>query len=349
VLFGILSTEKLYDMDNKASLKILSSFTNNFLVNVFSKIDLDKLSDSDFQFIDLIDEFQRDFSKLTISECLWFNTTNEIDSTRFGFAFFGKFDSELKTTYAFVKGTIDFSELSEQKVVVSESDNSIHIPVIEISDDKSKVEKTWKLNKNEINNVLSEQKIKDERDYISEKIDALNQLAELDMLDDEGFMIRLEYILKLSHHETSRVWGEYNQVSRICKQPVLMNKAMAIPLSKIQVVGLVKKLSIEYAKQLQSIISIRQHLSRTGGIVPVVFGVTMRGHADPNNFHINLPKLGDWRMGYSGKYSAELVFHEFAHVVDFGRNSRGSSGARSDVHRHDFVHILDNILLQNKE
>lgn len=197
--------------------------------------------------------------------------------------------------------------------------------------------------------------VRKNRDYYISKIEAINEMEALGLSTDEDFLEKMTIMQQLAGHKPMRVHGEYEKVSRTTKYPVLMNMAMAIPLTKEGVVELVESLSKVYSKQLESLRSFNMatKLKMAGGIVPVRFSLTMRSHADPNRFEMNLAKVGDWRMGRDGTFSAELVFHEFAHIVDFGRNShaqvRKHSATLSEVHREDFVYILDNMLLKYKD
>ena len=89
-----------------------------------------------------------------------------------------------------------------------------------------------------------------------------------------------------------------------------MNKAMSIPLTKNEVALLIDDLKKKFAKNLKA--------NKTEN-VNLVFSTTIRGHANNVSKEIVLPKLGDWRFGYTDQYSAELVFHEFSHLLDYGR------------------------------
>jgi hypothetical protein len=113
-----------------------------------------------------------------------------------------------------------------------------------------------------------------------------------------------------------------------------MNKAMSIPLTKNEVSLLIDDLTSKYKMQLKA-----NYIEK----VNLVFSATIRGHAKEISKEIVLPKLGDWRFGYKDVYSAELVFHEFAHLLDYGRVKVQKYG-KTDIHKHDFVRILDNML-----
>jgi len=197
--------------------------------------------------------------------------------------------------------------------------------------------------------------IRKSRDFYLQKVDAQIEMEQLGLSTDEDFLEKVNIMQELAGHKPMRVWGEYDKVSRTTKYPVLMNMAMAIPLTKDGVVELVESLSKVYNQQLESLrtFNMSAKLRKAGGVVPVRFSLTMRSHADPNKFEINLAKVGDWRMGRDGMYSAELVFHEFAHIIDFGRSKhtkvRKHSATLHEVHREDFVYILDNMLLKYKD
>lgn len=190
-----------------------------------------------------------------------------------------------------------------------------------------------------------------------EKINAIEVSEDIllsigENIDDELFLekiILLQKVAKIS--PTKKVVYEYGSVSSITNQPVLMNMCFSIFLTRQQVVGLVNDLSSRYKDIIESI--VRQNISNqfraNNYKVPVVFGTSERGHADSSKFEILLPKLGDWRTGYRDLYTAELVFHEFSHVLDFGRKMTKFGKATFDVHRHDFVDIFDSVLLDYKD
>jgi hypothetical protein len=174
--------------------------------------------------------------------------------------------------------------------------------------------------------------------YLLNKIQAIEELEELDLCDDKMYLEKIILLQNLANGgkgDAQRVWGEYSLVSQITKQPVLMNKAMSIALTKEEVADLISDLNKDYAKEI-SFISPKNK-------VGLIFSVTDRGHARSDTFEITLPKLGDWRFGYTGVYSAELIFHEFSHALDFNRTMG------SNVHRHDFVNIVDNMLIKFKD
>jgi hypothetical protein len=153
-------------------------------------------------------------------------------------------------------------------------------------------------------------------------------------IDDDLYLKKIGLLCVLAKRDVDRVWGEYSIVQQITKQPVLMNKAMSIPLTKNEVSLLIDDLTSKYKMQLKA-----NYIEK----VNLVFSATIRGHAKEISKEIVLPKLGDWRFGYKDVYSAELVFHEFAHLLDYGRVKVQKYG-KTDIHKHDFVRILDNML-----
>jgi hypothetical protein len=250
--------------------------------------------------------------------------------------------------FAIISGVVKFSELTDTRINVLEVPMGIQLKAIYFNKIEKTVKSEWDYLTGKIGASIAFETQEEKTEFLTEKIEAYNDLDKMGLLGEEEFADRLKFIIDIAGHKETKVWGEYNQVANLTKQQVLMNKATAISLTKTQVIGLVDQLSKIYSKQLHAINRpiIKAHLSRTGGKVPVVFSVEMRGHADPSKFRISLPKLGDWRMGFNGTYSAEVVFHEFAHVVDFGRKSGRGNTSRSDVHKHDFVEVLDNMLLK---
>jgi hypothetical protein len=154
------------------------------------------------------------------------------------------------------------------------------------------------------------------------------------LIDEPLYLKKIEMLCLLSGRDVDRVWGEYSIVQQITKQPVLMNKAMSIALTKNEVSLLIDDLTSKYKMQLKA-----NYIEK----VNLVFSTSIRGHAKEISKEIVLPKLGDWRFGYKDVYSAELVFHEFAHLLDYGRVKVQKYG-KTDIHKHDFVRILDNML-----
>ena len=153
-------------------------------------------------------------------------------------------------------------------------------------------------------------------------------------IDESLYLKKIEMLCLLSNRDVERVWGEYSIVQQITKQPVLMNKAMSIPLTKNEVALLMDDLTLKYKMELKA-----NKIEK----VNLVFSTNIRGHAKDVSKEIVLPRLGDWRFGYSNFYSAELVFHEFAHLLDYGRVKVQKYG-KTDIHKHDFVRILDRMM-----
>ena len=169
---------------------------------------------------------------------------------------------------------------------------------------------------------------------LSEVIDIENK--ELNgSIDEALYLKKIGLLCILADKEAQRVWGEYSLVQQITSQPVLMNKAMSIPLTKEEVANLIEDLTLKYKNDLK-VNQIEK--------VNLVFSTNIRGHAKSISKEIVLPRLGDWRFGYTNVYSAELVFHEFSHLLDYGRNKVQKYG-KTDIHKHDFVRILDKMLV----
>lgn len=178
------------------------------------------------------------------------------------------------------------------------------------------------------------------KDFYLDKVIAIEDLEELDLVDDKLYLEKIELLLKIAEQPTERVWAEYTTVSQITKQPVLMNKATSVKLTKQDVVELLDLLNEKYKERI-SLLTPKKRID-------LIFTPTDRGHAKNVNFEIVLPKLGDWRFGYTNVYSAELIFHEFSHTLDFGRGKSSSYGKR-DIHTHDFTYLLDGVLLDFKD
>lgn len=190
-----------------------------------------------------------------------------------------------------------------------------------------------------------------------EKIDAIEMAEDLmnsigEEIEEDLFLEKVIMLQKVANIKNpKRVVYEYGSVAQITNLPVLMNKSLSIFITKEQVLGLVQDLSERYKDIILSIRAYNVHnlFVANNYVVPMVFGKTERGHADSYNFKIVLPKLGDWRTGYKNLYTAELVFHEFAHILDSGREKTIRGKATFDVHRHDFVNIFEKILLDYKD
>jgi hypothetical protein len=153
-------------------------------------------------------------------------------------------------------------------------------------------------------------------------------------IDEQLYLKKIALLCVLAQKDAQRVWGEYNLVQQITSEPVLMNKAMSIPLTKDEVGLLIDDLSLKYKQELNA-----NKIAK----VNLVFSTNIRGHAKEISKEIVLPRLGDWRFGYTNVYSLELVMHEFSHLLDYGRAKYQKYG-KTDIHKHDFVRILDNML-----
>jgi hypothetical protein len=173
-----------------------------------------------------------------------------------------------------------------------------------------------------------------------DKKELLSKIIEIEgrelkgLIDESLYLKKIEMLCLLSGNDVDRVWGEYSLVQQITKQPVLMNKAMSIPLTKNEVSLLINDLTLKYKMELKA-----NKIEK----VNLVFSTSIRGHAKEVSKEIVLPRLGYWRFGYKNVYSAELVFHEFAHLLDYGRIKVQKYG-KTDIHKHDFVRILDKML-----
>lgn len=173
----------------------------------------------------------------------------------------------------------------------------------------------------------------DKKELLANIIDIENRETK-GFIDESLYLKKIEMLCLLSGRDVERVWGEYNIVQQITKQPVLMNKAMSIPLTKNEVSLLIDDLTLKYKMQLKA-----NKIEK----INLVFSTSIRGHAKEISKEIVLPRLGDWRFGYKDVYSAELVFHEFSHLLDYGRVKVQKYG-KTDIHKHDFVRILDKML-----
>jgi hypothetical protein len=173
----------------------------------------------------------------------------------------------------------------------------------------------------------------DKKELLANIIDIENRELK-GFIDESLYLKKIEMLCLLSGRDVEKVWGEYSIVQQITKQPVLMNKAMSIPLTKNEVSMLIDDLTLKYKMNLKA-----NKIEK----VNLVFSTSIRGHAKDISKEIVLPRLGDWRFGYKDVYSAELVFHEFSHLLDYGRVAVQKYG-KTDIHKHDFVRILDNML-----
>ena len=92
--------------------------------------------------------------------------------------------------------------------------------------------------------------------YLLNKIQAIEELEELDLCDEKMYLEKIILLQNLANGgigDVQRVWGEYSLVSQITKQPVLMNKAMSIALTKEEVADLISDLNKDYAKEISFI------------------------------------------------------------------------------------------------
>jgi hypothetical protein len=185
-----------------------------------------------------------------------------------------------------------------------------------------------------------------ERAEVEKEFDKANEKIASGDYDDDQFMNWLHDLQKIHGLSDKRVWGEYDVVSALTNQPVLMAKSMAIQLNMEQSASLIANLSVRYKAKLNALVGKKKQLLRANnGLVPIHFSTNDRGHANPNLFEINLPNVGDWRCGYNQRWSAELIFHEFSHVLDFNNMTYSNITA----HRQDFVNILDGVLVDYRD
>lgn len=253
-------------------------------------------------------------------------------------------------------GVITHIEVSYKSI----GDNEIDIISVDLISNFFKSESDalseWKTTKERINQSKIVASISPNSNLL-EKIDAIEVAEDLmnsigEEIEEDLFLEKVIMLQKVANVKNpKRVAYEYGSVADITNQPVLMNKSLSIFLTKQQVLGLVQDLSQRYKDIILSIRTYNVHnlFKANNYVVPMVFGKTERGHADSYNFKIVLPKLGDWRTGYRDLYTAELVFHEFAHILDSGRQKTIRGKANFDVHRHDFVNIFEKVLLDYKD
>ena len=71
-------------------------------------------------------------------------------------------------------------------------------------------------------------------------------------IDESLYLKKIELLCILSKRDVEKVWGEYNIVQQITSQPVLMNKAMSIPLTKNEVAILLDDLKKKYFIKLKA-------------------------------------------------------------------------------------------------
>lgn len=240
-----------------------------------------------------------------------------------------------------IGGYVHYESISENELKLSYSDSYNTINILIYQDWLS--DSDWLYYENRLNNQLKISNQNSLNDYLMEKIIGIEDLEELDLVDEELYIEKIKMLQKIEtggkikDEEIPRVWGEYSLVSQITKQPVLMNKAMSVSLSKNEVQDLLNNLNERYKDRIKRF--------KSDGKISLIFSTSLRGHQSGSRNEIVLPKLGDWRFGYTDKYSAELIFHEFSHALDTPRSSSGSVKGKTDIHKHDFVYLLDMVLV----
>ena len=152
--------------------------------------------------------------------------------------------------------------------------------------------------------------------YLIEKVLAINDLEEMDLLTDELFMERYYLLLQISGHKKQKVWGEYEWVSDNANIPIYYLKALSIPLTKNELINLLDMLIDRFQNKLTS---GSKSIKSFGNKVPLRFSDESGAHFNPTKVEIKFYRYGDWRFGYFGVFSAETVFHEFSHLLDANR------------------------------
>lgn len=257
----------------------------------------------------------------------------------------GLFSSNNYEFKALIAGYVHYDSITEDEIKLdnSEAYSTINFVILKQFLNNKSLYQEYDDYVTRLNNQLKFSTQNSENDYLMEKIASIEDLEELDLVDEQTYISKIKMLQKiatggrLKDEEIPRVWAEYSLVSQITSQPVLMNKAMAISLSKIQVKELLDKLNEKYNARIRRF--------KTDGKISLIFSPTLRGHQTSARNEIVLPKLGDWRFGYTDRYSAELIFHEFSHALDTPRTSKGSVRGKSDIHKHDFVRLLDMVLV----
>jgi len=174
----------------------------------------------------------------------------------------------------------------------------------------------------------------------SYSLDRLNNLdKENGGLSDEDFMKRLEILLNLGKHKQKKVFGEYDVVNQFVKNPVLMNKAISIPLSFDETIELIDDLTLKYENELIKVKGFGKYFLKNKQ-VPIRFSESYGAHADPTNAEIKLCEFGDWRMSKYKVWCAETIFHEFVHCLGFNTTSYSNM----DAHTEFFVVRLEEVL-----
>tara|TARA_B110000503_G_scaffold137614_1_gene222155 strand:+ start:2104 stop:5778 length:3675 start_codon:yes stop_codon:yes gene_type:complete len=189
------------------------------------------------------------------------------------------------------------------------------------------------------------------------KIEEVQQIGEDTGWSEATFKQFNKLLQKAGRNDKyKRVWGEYQMVSDLTKYPILMQKALMIPLTKEQAQAWVDKLTRQYKGILSKSRHWRKVFERNDNKVKINWTDTERGHATCQDLQLFLGDMGDWRFGYTDRYSLELIMHEFAHLIDCDRLAKEGQGrndprgfvtyGRTDVHRFDFTELLDSILLK---
>ena len=189
------------------------------------------------------------------------------------------------------------------------------------------------------------------------KIEEVQQIGEDTGWSEATFKQFNKLLQKAGRNDKyKRVWGEYQMVSDLTKYPILMQKALMIPLTKEQAQAWVDKLTRQYKGILSKSRHWRKVFERNDNKVKINWTDTERGHATCQDLQLFLGDMGDWRFGYTDRYSLELIMHEFAHLIDCDRLSKEGQSrndprgfvtyGRTDVHRFDFTELLDSILLK---
>lgn len=342
-------------MDTIQTLKILDNLPLNYLNTIVQnakksvgRFGID-YEGSPFWSDKEVDDLLNLQFKISPFEIKWFysyqyETIHGFDISEDGYVCFLALASidmvDRKKTFTVLYGAVKFDSISENEVVVSDSPQSVILGTKTVSDSVTKARSVYKKLLPIIEENIRLGTLTEGNDDLMEELETLNDLDELGTLTDKGFMRRVEILLKLGGKKKKKVFGEYDIVQQYVKEPVLMNKAVSIPLTKEEAIDLVIDLSKRYQDKLMKVRGVPYVIKQTDGILPIRFKKDIGAHADPNLIEIALSEKGDWRMGFGGVYSAETIFHEFAHVLDFSRPTFSNVTA----HGKDFVHLLEIIL-----
>lgn len=360
-----LSLDRLKKYGKDLIKKIITYDTLDSSETMYLFLELYKNKDLDFKILD--------FEYYLPESIRFFDTSNESSHSSFSISMYGTIKSNiglnLSVPYIDSKGSKTFeaniskgigfiSHIEVYYELVNEDEiNILSVKLISnFYPNESKAFSDWKPTKNRIIEANDIVKLSPNSNLL-EKIDAIEISEDLmkdigEYIDDDLFLQKVELLQKVAEFKNpKRVYAEYGSVANITNQPVLMNKALSIFLNKEQVLGLIQDLSQKYKNVISNIRygNINNLFKENNYVVPVVFGKTERGHADSDKFQIVLPKLGDWRTGYKNLYTSELVFHEFSHILDSDRRKTISGKANFDVHRHEFVDILDSVLIKYRD